>query len=172
MKNVLLVMGVSASLLVAACGGAEEPEVVAEEPTAAAETPTEAKSEVQEAIEYRQDRFKRVGANFKAVSDEIRSGSPDPAVVADAATKLRALSNQSADWFAEGTGPEAGFETEALPAIWENPEEFEAARERFQTAALTLSEAADAGDMEAAGAAFAGLGGSCKGCHDNFRLDD
>ena len=35
-----------------------------------------------------------------------------------------------------------------------------------------MAEAADSGEMSAIGPAIKKLGGSCKGCHDNFRASD
>ena len=68
--------------------------------------------------------------------------------------------------FPEGSGE---GKTEALPAIWEKPAEFEEAVETFVSAAKDLSNAANSGDMGAVGSGIQNLGQACKGCHDNFR---
>jgi cytochrome c556 len=61
-------------------------------------------------------------------------------------------------------------ESEALPVIWEKPEEFAAAVEKLQTATSAFVAAAESGDKEAIGAAFRNVGMSCRGCHDEFRV--
>lgn len=172
MKNSIAVLGLGASLMLAACGGSEEAEAPVDSPAPAAEAPAEdANSEMASAIEARQANFKKVGGNFKTISDNMRAGEPDIEAVKTAAANVAKLSQDVANWFPAGSGPEAG-ETEALPVIWEKPEEFTAAIVRFQTAAAALNEAAQTGEMAAVGAAFRPVGGSCGGCHDAFRLDD
>jgi cytochrome c556 len=63
-------------------------------------------------------------------------------------------------------------ESEALPAIWEQPEEFAEAVARAETATAAFSEAASAGDKQAVDAALREVGAACRGCHDRFRKDD
>ena len=71
--------------------------------------------------------------------------------------------------FPEGS---AVAESEALPAIWEKPDEFSAAIEKLVDATAAFEEAAAASDQAAIGAAFREVGMSCRGCHDNFRQSD
>ncbi len=59
--------------------------------------------------------------------------------------------------------------TEALAIIWEKPEAFKAAIDKYVDAANGIKKAADSGDMQAVGPAIKKLGGACKGCHDDFR---
>lgn len=61
-------------------------------------------------------------------------------------------------------------ESEALPLIWEEPEEFAAAIVKVQDASLEFVEAAENGDAEVIGGAFRNLGMACRGCHDQFRV--
>ena len=61
-------------------------------------------------------------------------------------------------------------ESEALPAIWEDKEAFAEAIAKVEEATAAFVEAADFGDQEAISATFRAVGGSCRGCHDNFRL--
>jgi len=64
-----------------------------------------------------------------------------------------------------------GLKTEALATIWEKPEEFEAARLKLMDASGELISAATDGDVDAVKAQVGAVGLSCKGCHDEFRLD-
>ena len=61
-------------------------------------------------------------------------------------------------------------ESEALPLIWEEPEEFAAAIVKVQDASLEFVEAAENVDAEVIGGAFRNLGMACRGCHDRFRV--
>jgi cytochrome c556 len=60
--------------------------------------------------------------------------------------------------------------SDALPVIWEKPEEFAAAIEKAVAATQKFVEAAAGGDKAAIEAAFRDVGGSCRGCHDTFRV--
>ena len=62
-------------------------------------------------------------------------------------------------------------DSEALPAIWEDEEGFAAAIEKATDAVDEFVAAAEGGDKEAIGAAFRNVGGACRGCHDNYRVD-
>ena len=62
-------------------------------------------------------------------------------------------------------------ESEALPKIWEDKEAFAEAIAKTEEATAAFVEAAESGDEEAIMGAFRAVGGSCRGCHDNFRLD-
>ncbi len=61
-------------------------------------------------------------------------------------------------------------ESEALPVIWEKPEEFAAAIVKVQDASLVFVDAAESGDAEAISGAFRELGMACRDCHDQFRV--
>lgn len=61
-------------------------------------------------------------------------------------------------------------ESEALPAIWEKPEEFAGAIAKAQEATAAFVTAAESGDPDTIGMAFRNVGMACRGCHDNFRV--
>ena len=67
--------------------------------------------------------------------------------------------------------PEAGFKTEAKPNIWTDNAKFAAAAANFQTQAGKLQTVAAAGDVEAIKAQFRATGGTCKACHDVYRVE-
>ena len=62
--------------------------------------------------------------------------------------------------------------TEALPAIWEKPAEFSAAAQKFTDGAGSFQRVAQTGNLAAIGAGVKALGGTCKGCHEQFRKPD
>tara|TARA_R110002020_G_scaffold36426_2_gene109531 strand:- start:1094 stop:1546 length:453 start_codon:yes stop_codon:yes gene_type:complete len=60
-------------------------------------------------------------------------------------------------------------DSEALPAIWQNWEAFNAIIETGKTAAADGMAAAETGDMTAYGIALKTIGGTCGTCHQQFR---
>lgn len=148
--------------LLAACGG-ETTDAEAPEPAG------DARAEIAE----RQDNFEAIGDSFKAIREQLETDAPDFAVIEPAAADINTRLQRLPDLFPEGTSMEAGYDTEALAAIWEDPDGF---NEAIQTA-VGLSEemmaAAATGDPEAVGAQVGNLGkNGCKNCHDSFRKDD
>ncbi|MFN3371862.1 MAG: c-type cytochrome [Sphingomonadaceae bacterium] len=123
-----------------------------------------------EIIKQRQGHFKEFGRAMKAISDEMRARSPDAAIVRKQAQTLAGFGPQIPGWFPRGTGPESGVATEALPAIWARSSDFTARANELTAAARALDAAAASGDAARMRSATAALGGTCKGCHDDFRL--
>lgn len=159
-------------LLLSACGQGGEAEPASEDSADAGATALPNGMTVKEQIEARQGQLKKVGKSFKAISDQLKSDSPDVAAIQAAAASVPEDTTGMADWFPEGTGPESGVETDALPIIWEEKEDFLEKVSTMQEAAVALAAAAEGGDVAAIGAAFQETGGSCKACHDKYRLDD
>jgi cytochrome c556 len=123
-------------------------------------------------IRAREANFKQLGKGMKATMDQLKSGSPDLAVIRAAAAQIVPAAQHVPGLFPKGTGPESGVKTEALPEIWTKPMEFRTATDKLTSAATAFKAAADAGDLTRIKAATMALGGSCKGCHDSFRQKD
>ena len=132
-------------------------------PTAAASAPP--------VIEERQANFKAIGKAFKAIRTQLEGDSPDMAAIATAATDLNAASLKVEGYFPEGTSVDDGYDTEALAKNWEKPEEFAEAHQRLVDASAQMITLAEGGDLAAIGDQVGAIGGSCKNCHDTFRLD-
>lgn len=62
--------------------------------------------------------------------------------------------------------PETDPKSEALPAIWDQPEKFAAANDAF----IAAAEGLDVSSAQALAASFGALGASCSGCHRDYRL--
>ena len=77
-----------------------------------------------------------------------------------------------ASWFPEGSGPEAGFETDSLSSIWEEDEAFAQSLEGFQATVANFSAAALANDGDAIRLQFRVVGESCESCHERFRAEE
>jgi cytochrome c556 len=63
-------------------------------------------------------------------------------------------------------------DTDALPLIWKEPEQFNKLITELETSSAKLRDAVAANDKPGAMAAFKTLGESCKGCHDRYRKKD
>jgi cytochrome c556 len=118
----------------------------------------------------RHEGMERIGNNFKVLHRELDSSSPFAPTVKNSAAQIAVLAKQSSQWFPAGTGPAAG-KTGAKPEIWQNWQDFSAKLSAFQKSALVFNAAAASGDMNAAKARYADLGGTCKACHDKYRTE-
>ena len=148
------------SVSVAACGGEPTGEGAA---TALADSPP--------VIEERQANFKAIGKSFKAIRTQLEGDSPDMEAIAAAATDMNAAALKIEGYFPEGTSVADGYDTEALATIWEKPQDFAEAHKRLVDASAEMITIAQSGDAAAVGDQVGVVGGSCKNCHDTFRLD-
>ncbi|KRB52541.1 MAG: cytochrome c [Pseudomonadota bacterium] len=131
-----------------------------------------AASAVETAIATRQAGYKKMGAAFKAINEELKKGSPDVKLIAANSVIVNAQSKQIPNWFPKGSGAEAGFKTKAKPGIWAEPAKFAAAGVKLQTEAGKLQTIAAAGNLDAIQAQVKATGGACKACHEPYRAED
>ena len=124
---------------------------------------------VKEQIEARQHNLKDLGGAFKAVNDQLKTAAPQLEAIRLATAEIKSHSLEVGNWFPASTGPESGVKTEALAAIWSDEPGFKAAAAKFSDEAGKLADVAMADDLEAIKTQAQAVGGSCKGCHDNFR---
>ena len=124
-------------------------------------------------IAERQDNFEAIGDSFKAVREQLEAGSPDMAIIQTSAAEINERLKRLPGLFPDGTSMEAGYDTEALAAIWEDPQGFDEAIQNAIAASEDLMAAAETGDPEAVGGQVGNLGtNGCKACHDKYRVDD
>ena len=116
-------------------------------------------------IDYRKAAMMVVGGHMKSMGTILkgRMHQSDLKLHADG---MRAISSIVPKLFPEGSGD---GKTAALASVWEKPVEFKMAMDKFVAAANGMAEAVDSGEMSAIGPAIQKLGGSCKGCHDDFK---
>lgn len=122
------------------------------------------------AIGARQGQFKIMALNIGVLGGMARGNIDyDAAQAQIAADNLVAISqlNQAFNW-PQDSDIMAATPNRALPAIWENPDDFAAKWMAFGTAASGLQAAAGTG-LEAMQAALGPVGGSCGACHDAYR---
>jgi cytochrome c556 len=121
----------------------------------------------EDAADYRAAIMTTLRGHLVAASMTMRGLVDDNGQIANHARGIANSAMEFDNIFQEGSNV---GESEALPVIWEEPEEFAAAIAKLQEAAAALVEAAERGDAEAIGGAFRNLGGSCRGCHDQYRV--
>jgi cytochrome c556 len=123
-------------------------------------------------ITARQRNYKAIGRAMKEIGDQLKTGSPSvPTIQADAKV-IAGLAPKVPTWFPAGTGPEAHVKTGALPSIWRNNADFQTAAKNFAAAADSFNAVAAKGDVAQIRDAQRALGGTCKSCHDRFRLKE
>lgn len=136
---------------------------------AAVSLPVLADTTPEDAKDYRSAIMTAFRGHVGAASMIVRGLVDDNSQLLGHAESMASLATELEHIFPEGSDVN---ESEALPAIWENPEDFASAIERTVDATAAFEEAAAGGDPEAIGAAFRDVGMSCRGCHDNFRESD
>jgi cytochrome c556 len=121
----------------------------------------------EDAYDYRTAIMESMRGHIRAASMIARGLVEDRGQLLNHA---QAMANNTMEFdhlFAEGSNV---GESEALPVIWDEPDEFAAAIAKAQEASAAFAAAAESGDAEAIGGAFKNLGGACRGCHDRFRV--
>ena len=113
--------------------------------------------------DYRHHTMEAIGGHMQALFDILRGKVDHSEHLSVHAAALAELAEITPTLFPPGSGDD----TEALPAIWENPEDFAERLDAFKEAASNLRDAAGTGgDLRAAAQQ---LGQACKGCHDSYR---
>lgn len=121
-------------------------------------------------VKERMDAMSAIGKNMKAVGQMLKtSPDVDPALVAKAG---EAIAGHAGDALTE-LFPEGSLQkpTEASPAIWTDWTRFAAISDELQAYALDMKALADQGaDKQAVAGAFGKVAGTCKTCHEAFRV--
>lgn len=127
-----------------------------------------------EVIAARQAHYKDIGRAFKGINDQLKSTTPDLAVIKTNAAIVTRLGQQQnkENWFPAGSQAGQGLQTAAKAAIWQNTADFAAKRADFAKASSLYAAIAAKGDLAAIKAATADIGKTCKGCHETYRDQD
>ena len=124
----------------------------------------------EDAIKYRQAAFTLMGNHFGRIAAMAQGKAPfDAKAAAENASLLVSLSRLPVAAFGEGT--DKGAPTRAKAEIWKDGAKFKAAAEKLTSEITKLDAAAKTGSLDAIKAAVGGVGGACKGCHDDFRAE-
>ena len=115
--------------------------------------------------EYRQAVMKSIGGHMVSMGTILKNRVHFEDLALHA-RGMAALAEVAPNVFPEGSNTE---KSKSLESVWEDPEGFAAAMDKFVGAARDMAEAADSSDMSRIGPAIQALGGSCKGCHDDYK---
>lgn len=126
-------------------------------------------NDADKAVEYRQKALSVMQNNFAYMGDMMKGDMPfDLAIFTERAENFSKLASVPWVGFAqEGAMP--GNNTDALPAIWDNWDDFQERAAQLQTDADTLMAAAQSGDQGQIRQAFMAAAKNCKGCHDQYK---
>lgn len=115
--------------------------------------------------EYREHTMDALGGHMQATVNILKGEVPHTSHLPIHASAIAALSETVPVLFPEGSGED----TDALPEIWEDPDDFAEKVATFQEAATAFDAAVTSG--EGVGPALQNLGQACKSCHDNYRAE-
>lgn len=127
----------------------------------------------EDALEARHGYMEMLAINMGTLSGMAKGETEyDEAAASTAASNIQALAAYDlTGLFVEGTSVNDVDNSEALPAIWENPEDFAQKFAGLGEAATGAAEAVKGGQGNI-GPVLQKLGGSCKACHDDYREKD
>jgi cytochrome c556 len=121
---------------------------------------------VEEIIKERQSIFSKNYKTAKRVNSLASNGSLDQAKIL--MIEMSDNYKRLIDLFPEN--PKTGFETEALPSIWENKDEFNLLMTKASSKMIELTSAIDGTeDVKATLGKY--MWSSCKSCHSKFRAE-
>lgn len=124
----------------------------------------------EDVIAYRQSLFKNIAWNFLPMGAMVKGSKPwDAAEFKRRSIAVAFAAVQLDEAFSAGS--DQGAVTDALPAIWTQPEDFATKLKDFQRSSNALRVAALGSDQAAIKAAFGEVRQSCMGCHDDYRAD-
>jgi cytochrome c556 len=125
------------------------------------------------ATENRQAVFKLLGVNMGPIVGMARGAVPFDAALAERnARRIAMLAPMIPERFSAMDTREFDVETEALPVIWDDMDDFSAKAAALVEQANAFAETAAGGDQAATLGGLRNLGGACGNCHDAYRVDD
>jgi len=129
-----------------------------------------AMADAKASIEARQACMKANGGMMKVMVPIIKGQKAyDKAAIDASIANAQKACGGWADWWGEDTKPGGAVKTSALPAIWSDPQGFEAAGAAYVKAEAAVQASTDEASFKAA---FPALGKACGGCHEKFRQPD
>ncbi|KXI27672.1 c-type cytochrome [Paraglaciecola hydrolytica] len=122
-------------------------------------------------IESRQGKLKKMGGAMKAINEQLKADQADVTKIQEAAQTLSMNAAVLADWFPAGSGAESGIKTDALAAIWQDPDKFSTKAKGLIAQTTTLVELASQADIDSLPSQLKAVKDACSDCHKNFRAD-
>jgi len=135
----------------------------------AADSAPTPEDQAKNAVDVRQSIFKLQGWNMDPMAGMLRRRIPfDAKVIAQNADRIAHLAAMIPDAFNADTR-KFNVETEALPLIWDQKDDFDKKAGDLVMAAKALAMTAAGGDQGMTIRAVANVGKACGACHDKFR---
>ncbi len=135
---------------------------------------TKDKTDPEAAISYRQSLMTIVGGSAGALGNVLKKEVPFEQEAIPLAKTIAMTAKQSIDAFKQNT---TSFKSEdiytgASPDIWKNWDDYVSHWNKLEVAANDLVKALEKGDKKAIKKAAKVIGGSCKGCHDDYTVEE
>jgi cytochrome c556 len=123
----------------------------------------------EDAVKYRKAAFQVMATHFGRIGAMANGRIPfDGAAASANADVVAFVSRLPYAGFVEGTsGTSKG---DPLPKVWSERAAFDAAARKMQEEVAKLATAAKANNLDQLKAAFGAAAGTCKSCHDDFRV--
>lgn len=129
--------------------------------------------EVDKAIEYRQDALRVMAFQTGPLGDMVQGNIDyDAEAFTLRANNLASLAHLPWEAFIEGSlqGDDHGIETDAMAAIADDMDDFNARAETLVEETATLAQMANDGEeFNALRRQMGSVVNTCRGCHDNYR---
>lgn len=125
----------------------------------------------EDAIKFRQSGYGFMAWNMARIKANVEGDKYNKEEVIKAANAIQAIANSGMGaLYLPGTDKGKGWEeTRAKANIWTDKEKLGKAAMEFNKEANEMAKVAQVGDAAAVGAQLGKLGGTCKGCHDDFK---
>ncbi|MGB2931096.1 MAG: cytochrome c [Methyloceanibacter sp.] len=125
------------------------------------------------AVEERRHLMKKVVAPSAKLGGQMVKGVEpfDAAKAAKAMTDISEVPDKYVTLFPKGTEQGAVADSEALPKIWEDFDDFKAIATKLKDASLKAASAAEQGKGTFS-AAFSDMTKVCKQCHESYRAKE
>ncbi len=126
----------------------------------------------EDAIKYRQSGYAFMAWNMGRIKMNVEGGNYNKEEVIKAANAIQAIANSGmGQLYLPGTDKGKGWEeSRAKASIWTDKEQLGKVAMAFNKEANEMAKVAATGDAAAVGAQLGKLGGTCKGCHDDFKV--
>jgi len=123
----------------------------------------------EDAVKYRKAAFTVMGTHFGRLGAMAQGRMPfDGAVAAANAEVVMNMSKLPYAGFVEGTsGTEKG---QPNGKVWSERAKFDEAAKKMQDEVVKLVAASKTNNLDQLKTAVGAVGGSCKACHDNYRV--
>ncbi len=125
----------------------------------------------EDAIKFRQSGYGFMAWNMARIKMNVE-GQYNKDEVIKAANAIQAIANSGMGaLYLPGTDKGKGWEeSRAKPEIWTDKEKMGKVATDFVREANEMAKVAAGGDAAAVKVQFGKLGGTCKGCHDDFKV--